>query len=100
MKFLNIDMCRDHLRIEPEEFEEQKSIICHYAESAEDLVLCWIEKTYEEVVEEYGGVPSNLVQAALLVLAQNYEHRTSITPQQVYLLPIGNFDALCIPYMK
>ncbi len=100
MKFLNIDMCRAHLRIEPEEFEEQKSIICQYAESAEDLVLCWIEKTYEEVVEEYGGVPSNLVQAALLVLVQNYEHRTSITAQQVYLLPIGNFDALCIPYMK
>ena len=100
MKFLNIDMCRDHLRIEPEEFEEQKSIICHYAESAEDLVLCWIEKTYEEVVEEYGGVPSNLVQAALLVLTQSYEYRTNITPQQVYLLPIGNFDALCIPYMK
>ena len=100
MKFLDMELCRQHLRIEDEEFCEQESLIRHYAESAEDLVLNWIERSYEDVVAEYGEFPSNLVQAALLVLAQNYEQRSSITMQQVYLLPVGNFDALCINYMK
>ena len=100
MKFLDMELCRQHLRIENEEFCEQESVIRHYAASAEELVLNWIERSYEDVVAEYGEFPPNLVQAALLVLVQSYEQRSPCTVQQMYLVPIGNFDALCINYMK
>lgn len=100
MKFLDMELCRQHLRIENEEFCEQESVIRHYAASAEDLVLNWIERSYDDVVAEYGEFPSNLVQAALPVLVQSYEQRSPYTVQQMYLVPIGNFDALCINYMK
>lgn len=69
MKFLDMELCRQHLRIEDDEFTEQESLIRHYAESAEDLVLNWIERSYDDVVAEYGEfLPISFKQLSLFSL--------------------------------
>lgn len=100
MRWLTPECIQSHLRIDKDQYELEKTTIELYAESAEDTVLDWIERTEEDLYENYGKIPPKLVQASLLLVAQSYEQRSSITTQQMYLVPYGNFDALCAAYMK
>lgn len=100
MRWLTRERIIQHLRISDELYDLEADNIEGYAESAEDTVLDWIERTEESLYEEYGKIPPKLVQASLLLVAQSYEQRSNITTQQMYLVPYGNFDALCMAYMK
>lgn len=101
MQFLTPELIKAQLRLSDDQYEEEKFLIeDQYAETAEDTVLDWIDRPIEDLYEEYGKVPKKLIQAALLLVSLSYEQRSPISKQQMYVVPIGNFDALCANYMK
>lgn len=100
MRWLTPERIQQHLRIDADQYALEQTNLELYAESAEDTVLDWIERTEEDLYDTYGKIPPKLVQASLLLVAQSYEQRSNITTQQMYLVPYGNFDALCMAYMK
>ena len=55
--------------------------------------------TITDIYEQYGMVPKALVQAALMLVAQSYQHREPSSPQNMSFV-LYAFDQLLKPYMK
>jgi hypothetical protein len=99
MKFLTFKQIKDQLRLDDEQAEEERDILELYGEAAEDMVLNTMNRTMEDIIEQYGVVPKSLVQAGLMLVAQSYQHREPASPQNLYTVPYA-FDMLLKPYMK
>lgn len=80
-------LVRAHLNILPGEREEENEIIAHYGNVAE----AW--------VASYTGLPFDpdnvlMLQAALMLVAHQYEAREAVTFASAYQLPFGVTDLL------
>ena len=99
MKFLTFDQIKAQLRLDDAQATEEHDLLEMYGEAAEDMVLNTCNRTMEDIVEQYGMVPKALVQAGLMLVAQSYQHREPMSPQNLYTVPYA-FDLLLKPYIK
>ena len=95
MKWLTLDWIKNHSRID---FDCEDDLLELYGEAAEDAVLNIINRSYTEVVEHYGEVPKGLYVAALMQVEASYDHRSTVSPQQLYNVP--GFSLHVKPYIK
>jgi uncharacterized phage protein (predicted DNA packaging) len=95
MKWLTLDWIKKHSRID---FDCEDDLLELYGEAAEDAVLNIINRSYTEVVEHYGEVPKGLYVAALMQVEASYDHRSTVSPQQLYNVP--GFSLHVKPYIK
>ena len=96
MKFLSLEYVKRHTRVD---YDCEDDLLQVYAESAEDAILRLIRWTYEELVEEYGEVPTVIVQAAAELTENLYKERSPISGGGVSIVPY-NFDLLLKSYMR
>ena len=99
MKFLTFDQIKAQLRLDDEQALEEHDMLELYGEAAEDMVLNTMNRTMEDIIEQYGVVPKALVQAGLMLVAQSYQHREPASPQNLYAVPYA-FDMMVKPYMR
>lgn len=100
MQMITMEYIKAHSRIdEIREGSAEESLLELYAESAEQTVLNYLERSLEEIYELWGGVPAPVVQACLLLVDQSYQFRTPMTTMQLYRVDYS-FDALLKPYMS
>lgn len=98
MKWLTLEKIKAQLRIE-QDFTLEDNILEMYGESAEDSVLDIIRRSYTEVIETYGKVPTPLVHASLMLVDLSYKERGPVTSQNLYQVPYA-IDFKLKPYMK
>ena len=98
MKWLTLDKIKDHLRIE-RDFTLEDERLTDFGNDAEEMVLNDIGRSYTELIELYGEVPSPLVTASLLLVDASYQHREPMSTQNLYLVGYG-YDKRVKPYMK
>ena len=98
MKFLTFDQIKAQLRLDNQQFEDEYDLLELYGDAAENMVLNTCNRTMEDIVEQYGMVPKALVQAGLMLVAQSYQHREPVSPQNLYSVPA--FDMLLKSYIK
>ena len=98
MKWLTLERIKQQLRIEPD-FHEEDDILEEYGESAEETILAYLNRSYEEVISIYGRVPSPVRHASLMLVDVSYQYRSPISPSNVSLVPY-TFDILVKPYMR
>ena len=98
MKFLTFDQIKAQLRLDDAQATEERDLLELYGEAAEDMVLNTLNRTITDIYEQYGMVPKALVQAGLMLVAQSYQHREPVSPQNLYSVPA--FDMLMKPYIK
>lgn len=98
MKWLTLPLIKQQLRLKPD-YNQEDDILKVYGNSAEDLLLEIINRSYTEVMETYGEVPSPLIEASLLLVSASYTNREPVTTQQLYLVEYS-FDTKVTPYMK
>lgn len=98
MKWLTLDKIKAQLRIDPS-FTLEDEILTMYGESAEDSVLDIIRRSYTEVMEKYGTVPTPLVHASLMLVDISYKERGPVSSQNLYQVPYA-VDFKLKPYMK
>lgn len=98
MKWLTLDKIKAQLRIDPS-FTLEDEILTMYGESAEDSVLDIIRRSYTEVMEKYGTVPTPLVHASLMLVDLSYKERGPVSSQNLYQVPYA-IDMKLKPYMK
>lgn len=96
MKWLTIDLIREHSRID---FDCEDGLLTLYGEAAEETVLNIIDRSYDDLTAAYGGVPNALVQASLLLVDVSYTHRSPVNPTSISVVPY-TFDLLVKPYMN
>lgn len=98
MKWLTLEEIKQQCRIEPE-FTLEDSLLTRYGDSAENTVLNLCGRTYDDFIRDYGEIPSDIVEATLLLVTLSYEHRSPVTQYQMYAVGYA-FDMKIKPYMK
>ena len=96
MKWLTISDIKKQLRVD---FDDEDDVLELYGSAAEDTVLNYLNRTYQDVLEEYGEVPAAIRQATLMLVDNSYQHRSPAEPTQMYYVLYG-FDTLVKPYMR
>ena len=99
MKFLTFDQIKAQLRLDDQQALAEHDLLELYGEAAEEMVLNTCNRTITDIFEQYGTVPKALVQAGLMLVAQSYQHREPMSPQNLYTVPYA-FDLLLKPYIK
>lgn len=99
MKYLTLDNIKAQLRLTDEQAELEKDLLEMYGESAEETVLNLLNRTMEDIMEQYGGVPKPLVHATLMLVDNSYKERSPISPQSMSTVPYA-FDMMLKPYMR
>lgn len=97
MKFLTLDHIRQQLRID--QTGEEDAVLELYGSAAEETVLSICNRTIDDVIETYGGVPDPIRQATLMLVGQSYQHREPSSAQNMSAVPYS-FDLLIKPYMR
>lgn len=98
MKWLTLEKIKAQLRID-QSFTLEDEILTMYGESAEASVLDIIRRSYTEVMEKYGTVPTPLVHASLMLVDLSYKERGAVSSQNLYQVPYA-VDFKLKPYMK
>lgn len=98
MKWLTLEDIKAQCRIE-QDFHEEDALLESYGESAEDAILALCNRTFEDIIEQYGKVPANIKNASLLLVAGSYQTREPYSQQNLSAVPYA-FDLLVKPYMK
>ena len=97
MKYLTLDHIRQQLRID--QTGEEDAVLELYGSAAEETVLNICNRTIDDVIETYGGVPDPVRQATLMLVGQSYQHREPSSVQNMSAVPYA-FDLLIKPYMR
>ena len=98
MKWLTLTRIKAQCRIE-QDFTEEDELLEMYGESAEEVLLNYLNRTYEDVIEVYGHVPAPLRHASLMLVDTSYQYRSPVSAQNMSLVPY-TFDLLIKPYMR
>lgn len=98
MKWLTLAKIKQQCRIEPA-FTEEDTLLEMYGESAEDVLLNHLCRSYENIMEVYGHIPAPLIHASLMLVDVSYQHRSPVSPQNMSIVPY-TFDILTKPYMR
>ena len=96
MKWLTLEMIKQNSRIDG---DEEDALLVRKGEEAEDQVLTDIDRTYQELIEWKGEVPSSIIEASLLLVDQAYHQRCAVSSIQLY--PIAySYVAKIRAYMR
>lgn len=99
MKYLTFDQIKAQLRLDDAQATEEHDLLELFGEAAEDAVLSLVRRNMANLVETYGRVPRQIVQATLMLVAISYQQREPASQQNVYAVPYS-FDMLIKPYMR
>ena len=98
MKWLTLERIKQQLRIEPD-FTEEDELLTMYGDSAEAVLLNYLNRSYDDIIEVYGHMPAPLVHASLMLVDTSYQYRSPVSTQSMSLVPY-TFDILVKPYMR
>lgn len=98
MKWLTLQQIKQQCRIESD-FTAEDTRLTSYGTSAESTILNHLNRTYHDVLEEYGQVPEDIVNASLMLVDVWYQHRSPVEALSMSIVPY-TFDILIKPYMK
>lgn len=97
MKWLTLQRIKQQLRIEPD-FTEEDEWLEDTGEVAEDAILEALNRSYSDLYDVYGHVPSPVRRASLLLVDSLYQFRGKDAIQTLQSTP--TFAFLLKPYVK
>lgn len=95
MKYMKLDYIKLHSRID---YNDEDALLTLYTDAAEQTVMNYIGRTYEEMMVEWGHVPEPIRQATLILVDMSYQHRSTVSQQEMKGNPA--FSLLTKPYMR
>lgn len=96
MKWMKIAYIKEHSRID---FDCEDALLEQYVVAAENTILALCNRSFESIVDEYGGeVPADLYDAVQLLVDAQYNHRSPVSMQNLSIVPYG-FDLLIKKFM-
>ena len=98
MKWLTLERIKQQCRIETD-FTMEDTLLESYGTSAESTILNHLNRTYYDLIEQYGAVPQDIINASLMLVDVWYQHRSPVEGLSMSIVPY-TFDMLIKPYMK
>ena len=96
MTIVTLKEIKDNSRIEG---DAENKYLESLGETAEVTVLNLIERTQEDIEEEFGNVPAPIRHAILMYADHLYNHRGIVNPTALYNVPYS-IDAMIKPYIR
>lgn len=96
MKWSDIQYFKIHSRID---YDCEDALLELYGNAAEETILNTINRTYENLIEEFGEVPVPIRQATLMLVDLSYTQRSPVSTVNINQIPYS-FDILIKPYIK
>ena len=96
LKIVTLAEIKANARIEG---DTEDKLIESKGEAAETAVLNLIDRTYEDVMAEFGKIPAPIHEAVLMYATHLYEHRGLLNPTALYNIPYS-IDAMLKPYIR
>ena len=97
-KWLTLEQIKQQCRIEAD-FTLEDARLESYGHSAESTVLNLLNRTYYSILEQYGEVPQDIINASLMLVDVWYQHRSPIESVSLSMVPY-TFDLMLKPYMR
>ena len=98
MKWLTLERIKQQCRIESD-FTMEDTLLTGYGESAESTILNHLNRTYYDLLEQYGTIPQDIINASLMLVDVWYQHRSPVEALSMSIVPY-TFDLLIKPYMR
>ena len=98
MKWLTLERIKQQCRIESD-FTMEDTLLTGYGESAESTILNHLNRTYYDLLEQYGTIPQDIINASLMLVDVWYKHRSPVEALSMSIVPY-TFDLLIKPYMR
>lgn len=96
LRIITIEEVKETLRIEG---DQQDALIYRNSVAAEATVLNLVERTIEDLEQEYGEVPEPIRWACIALSAHLYEHPSPTEQVALYNVPYS-IDAMIKPYIR
>lgn len=97
MDFLTVEYIKRHSRID---YDCEDAELELYGQAAEEMVMAILGRSLDELkAVNSGNVPASVIQAALLITDNSYQHRSPVEPTNLSLVPYG-VDFLLKPWIK
>lgn len=77
----------------------EDTLLTGYGESAESTILNHLNRTYYDLLEQYGTIPQDIINASLMLVDVWYQHRSPVEALSMSIVPY-TFDLLIKPYMS
>jgi uncharacterized phage protein (predicted DNA packaging) len=94
MKYITLDEIKKFSRIEGSDEDEVLEMM---GNAAEEQVLRFLNRTYEDLLAQYGAVPVTVKSATLSIVDMQYQYRSLVSPTQLYFIPYS-IDMKLLPY--
>lgn len=78
---------------------DEDALITSMGEAAEQGVLNVLDRSYDDIIVEYGSIPAPIKQACLALADHYYHHRGIVNPTALYNIPY-TIDFALKPYIK
>jgi len=96
MQIVTLEEIKANSRID---YNDEDTLLEMYRQSAEETLKSILDRTWEDVIDEYGEIPTPIRHAVLMLVEHWHVHRGPIGPTALYNVPY-TIDFLVKPYIK
>lgn len=98
MNWLTLEQIKAQCRI-GSDYTDEDSLLTSYGNSAESTILNLLNRSYYDLIEQYGAIPQDIINASLMLVDVWYQHRSPVESITMSIVPY-TFDILIKPYMR
>lgn len=96
LRIVTLEEIKANARIEG---DAEDALLIGKGEAAEEAILNLMERSLDDILEEFGKVPAPIRQAVLMYTNHLYEHRGIVNPTALYNIPYS-IDAMIKSYIR
>ena len=97
LQIVSLDEVKRHLVIEDSDRDEEITLI---AAGVEQETLAFLDRSLEEIVEAYGGVPADIVGAILIRITTRFENRGEQTQKAANTIVANTWENILMKYVN
>lgn len=94
MKMITLEDIKSYSRIDT---NDDDKILELMGDAAEEQVYNYLGKSYDDLIEQYGVVPSPVKVATLAIVDTQYQNRSLVSATDLYMVPYA-IDMKLLPY--
>lgn len=84
MKWGKIEYFKQHSRID---YNCEDALLEQYGEAAEEFILAYIGRTYENIIDIYGTIPARFYECTQLLVDNMYQNRSMVSMTNMSEVP-------------
>lgn len=96
MKWMEVNYLKTHSRID---YDCEDALLEQYGEAAENFLLTYIRRTYDNILDIYGEIPAQLFVAVQMLVENMYQNRSMISMTHMSYVDY-TFDAIVSDFMR